>query len=134
MEHGAIDLHKKEGEVRIVTEGAEIIDRRIATTRDRLTAVLGPAAHACCSRPRPRVSGSRGTETLGHEVIVADPNFTAMYGHRSRRHQDGSTRCGRVGGGVSPGCYRVVHRRLPAQRLVQAQLNIRRERARGRSR
>ena len=24
-------------------------------------------------------------ETLGHEVIVADPNFTAMYGHRSRR-------------------------------------------------
>jgi transposase len=24
-------------------------------------------------------------ETLGHEVIVADPNFTPMYGHRSRR-------------------------------------------------
>ena len=24
-------------------------------------------------------------QKLGHEVIVADPNFTAMYGHRSRR-------------------------------------------------
>ena len=24
-------------------------------------------------------------ETLGHEVVVADPNYTLMYGHRSRR-------------------------------------------------
>ena len=30
-------------------------------------------------------------ETLGHEVIVADPNFTAMYGHRSRRRRIGAT-------------------------------------------
>ena len=24
-------------------------------------------------------------EALGHEVVVADPNFGLMYGHRSRR-------------------------------------------------
>ena len=40
MEYGAIDLHKKESQIRIVTEGGEIVDRRIATTRDRLTAVF----------------------------------------------------------------------------------------------
>ena len=70
-----------------VTEGGEIIDRRIATTRDRLTAVFW-------GRPRMRILLEAATEsewvaqhleTLGHEVIVADPNFTAMYGHRSRR-------------------------------------------------
>ena len=44
MEYGAIDLHKKESQVRIITEGGEVIDRRIATTRERLTAaVLGRA-------------------------------------------------------------------------------------------
>ena len=40
MEYGAIDLHKKESQVRIVTEGGEVLDRRIATTRDRFTAVF----------------------------------------------------------------------------------------------
>ena len=29
MEYGAIDLHKKESQVRIITEGGEVIDRRI---------------------------------------------------------------------------------------------------------
>ena len=39
MEHGAIDLHKKESQVRILTESGEVIDQRIRTTRDRLTAL-----------------------------------------------------------------------------------------------
>ena len=51
MEYGAIDLHKKESQIRILTEGGEIIDRRIATTRDRLTTrVLGSAADAHSAR------------------------------------------------------------------------------------
>ena len=33
MEYGAIDLHKKENQIRIVTESGETFDRRIATTR-----------------------------------------------------------------------------------------------------
>jgi hypothetical protein len=87
MEYGAIDLHKKESQIRILTEDGEIVDRRIATTRERLTAVFW-------GRPRMRILLEAATEsewvaqhleTLGHEVIVADPNFTAMYGHRSRR-------------------------------------------------
>jgi hypothetical protein len=40
MEYGGIDLHKKESQVRIVTDGGEVVDRRIATTRDRFTAVF----------------------------------------------------------------------------------------------
>jgi len=87
MEYGAIDLHKKESQIRILTEDGEIVDRRIVTTRERLTTVFW-------GRPRMRILLEAATEsewvaqhleTLGHEVIVADPNFTAMYGHRSRR-------------------------------------------------
>ncbi len=40
MEYGAIDLHKKESQVRIVKDRGEVLDRRIATTRDRFTAVF----------------------------------------------------------------------------------------------
>ena len=35
MEHGAIDLHKKESQVRILTESGEVIDQRIRTTPTR---------------------------------------------------------------------------------------------------
>jgi hypothetical protein len=77
MEYGAIDLHKKESQIRILTEDGEIVDRRIVTTRERLTSVLW-------GRPRMRILLEAATEsewvaqhveTLGHEVIVADPNF-----------------------------------------------------------
>ncbi len=40
MDYGAIDLHKKESHVRIVTETGEVLDRRIPTTRDRFTALF----------------------------------------------------------------------------------------------
>ena len=87
MDYGAIDLHKKDSQIRIVTEGGEVLDRRIATTRDRLTAVFE-------GRRRMRILLEASTEsewvaqhleTLGHEVIVADPTFAPMYSERSRR-------------------------------------------------
>jgi hypothetical protein len=45
MEYGAIDLHTRESEIRIVNaDGAVVFERHISTTRDRLTAVFGPRA------------------------------------------------------------------------------------------
>jgi transposase len=87
MEYGAIDLHKKESQIRIVTETGEVSDHRILTTRERFT-------HVFWGRPRMRILVEASTESewvaqhleeLGHEVIVADPNYGLMYGHRSRR-------------------------------------------------
>ena len=40
MEYGAIDLHKRESQVRIVTEDGEVLDNRIATTRERFAALF----------------------------------------------------------------------------------------------
>jgi transposase len=88
MEYGAIDLHAKESEIRIVDgDGRVVLERRVSTTRERLTAVFG-------ARPPLRVLLESGTgsewvaqhlEGFGHEVVVADPNYTPMYGSRTRR-------------------------------------------------
>ena len=40
MKYGAIDLHKEGKPDSVMMEGGAIVDRRIATTRDRLTAVF----------------------------------------------------------------------------------------------
>jgi transposase len=136
MEYGAIDLHKKESQVRIVTEDGEITDRRIATTRDRLTALFW-------GRPPLRILIEASTEsewvaqhleTLGHAVIVADPNYTAMSGHRSRRVKTDRRDVAALADACQHGVFRAVHRRSAAQRTVQAQLNIRRELTEARTR
>ena len=43
MEYGAIDLHKKESQIRIVTATGDVIDRRIATTREGFRALFETA-------------------------------------------------------------------------------------------
>jgi transposase len=129
MAYGAIDLHKKESQIRIVTDSGEVLDRRIVTTRDRLTAMFW-------GRPPMRILLEAATEsewvaqhleTLGHEVIVADPNFTPMYGHRSRRVKTDRRDVAALAEACQRGFYRAAHRRSATQRTVQAQLNVRRE-------
>ena len=74
MEYGAIDLHKKESQIRIVTESGEVVDRRIATTRDRFTAVFeGRRADA-------NVAGGVDRERVGR----AAPRDTRPRGDRGR--------------------------------------------------
>jgi len=128
MEYGAIDLHKKESQVRIVTDGGEVVDRRIVTTRDRFTAVFE-------GRRPMRILLEASTEsewvaqhleTLGHEVIVADPTFAPMYSERSRRVKTDRRDVAALADACHRGCYRAAHRRSASQRTVQAQLNVRR--------
>jgi hypothetical protein len=45
MDYGAIDLHTKHSQVRIVTaEGTVVVERRIATRADQFAAVFGGRA------------------------------------------------------------------------------------------
>ena len=129
MEYGAIDLHKKESQVRIMTEGGEVIDRRIATTRDRLTTLFWGRPHARILIEASTESEwvAQHLETLGHEVVVADPNYTLMYGHRSRRVKTDRRDVAALAEACRHGIYRPAHRRSAQQRAVQWQLNIRRE-------
>ncbi len=87
MDHIGRDVHKQASQICILTEEGEIIERRIRKECNRLAEVLG-------QRPRERIPLEAATESewvarcleaLGHEVIVADPNYAPMYEHRSRR-------------------------------------------------
>ena len=75
------------GQICILAEGGELIEQRIRTEPERFTAVLG-------NRPRARIVieastdsewGARCLESLGREIIVADPNFAPMYATRTRK-------------------------------------------------
>ena len=128
MEYGAIDLHTKESEIRIVTaEGAVVLHRRIATTRAALTSVFG-------GRPQLRILLESGTESewvaqhlesLGHEVVVADPNYAPMYGQRTRRIKTDRRDVMALGDATRLGIYRAAHRVSSAQRTVRRQLQVR---------
>jgi transposase len=129
MEYGAIDLHKKESQIRIVTENGQISDQRIATTRDRLT-------HVFWGRPRMRILIEASTESewvaqhlesMGHDVVVADPNYGAMYARRSRRVKTDRRDAAALADACQRGNYRPAHRRSARQRSVQQMLNVRQE-------
>jgi transposase len=136
MEYGAIDLHKKESQIRIVTTSGEVIDQRIATTREQLT-------HVFWGRPPMRVLVEASTESewvaqhleqIGHEVIVADPNYGPMYGHRSRRIKTDRRDVAALTEACQHGTYRVAHRRSARQHEVQCRLNVRQELTQARTR
>ncbi len=137
MEYGAIDLHKTACQIRIVTEDGEVIlDRRISTARDRLTAVFG-------DRPPGRILVEASTESewvaqhlegLGHEVIVADPSYLLMYGPRTRRIKTDRRDVAALAEACRLGIYRVAHRRSARQRTVQNDLNVRYELVQARTR
>jgi transposase len=129
MEYGAIDLHKKESQVRIITETGELIDQRIPTTRDRLTALFWGRSSARILIEASTESEwvAQHLESLGHEVIVADPNFGLMYGHRSRRVKTDRRDVAALAEACRHGIYRPAHRRSARQRTVQWHLNVRHE-------
>jgi transposase len=127
MEYGAIDLHKKESQIRIVTTQGQVIDRRIPTTREAFTAVF--AEHA---RMRVLLESStesewvaRHVESLGHEVIVADPNYAPMYGQRSRRIKTDRRDVAALSEACQLGIYRAVHRRAARHWAIQRDLQVR---------
>ena len=88
MEYGAIDLHLKRSLIRIVDERGQVVyERTVPTSADGFRQVF-------VGRSPMRVLLETGTESewvaqtveaYGHAVVVADPNYALMYGHRPRR-------------------------------------------------
>ena len=128
MEYGAIDLHTKESQIRIIDgDGAVVVERRVATTRTRLTDVFG-------SRAPQRILLESGTgsewvaqhlEGLGHEVVVADPNYAPMYGQRTRRIKTDRRDVAALAEANRLGVYRQAHRVSAPQRDVRRRLRVR---------
>ena len=61
MDTIGLDLHKRESQLCIGQDDGTVVERRIATTRERFTEVLGrDPTRGSCSRPARRVSGLPG--------------------------------------------------------------------------
>lgn len=128
MEYGAIDLHARRSQIRIVREdGAVVLERRVDTSRDDLDRIFGPR-----SSMRILIESSTDSEwvaqhleTLEHEVIVADPNYAAMYGSRSRKVKTDRRDVAALTEACRTGVYRRAHRASAAARESRQRLRVR---------
>lgn len=122
-----MDVHKNESQICMLTETGEVLEPRILTRRDRLAAVLGHRAHARILIEASTESEwvARCLEELGHEVIVADPNYAPMYAARSRRVKTDRRDAQALMEACRLGAYRPAHRTSDAQRQVRALLAVR---------
>ena len=64
-------------------------------------------------------------EALGHEVIVADPNFAPMYATRDKRIKTDRRDARALCEACRLGAYRPAHRTSDAQRDIRAHLAVR---------
>src|SRR5258706_15791579 len=88
MVYGAIDLHMRYCQVRIVdAAGLVLRGQRVVTSAERLVSVFAGLGEM-------RILLETGTESewvaqaleaTGHQVIVADPNYAPMYGEIRRK-------------------------------------------------
>jgi transposase len=127
MEKIGIDVHKVASQVCIRTEDGAFVEQRIATTREAFAKHLGGRARA-----RVLVEAStesewvaRCLEALGHEVIVADPNFAPMYATRSRKIKTDRRDARALCEACALGAYRAAHRRSDAACDRRAQVAVR---------
>jgi transposase len=136
MVYGAIDLHMRYSQIRIVDEaGAVLRDQRVLTSRERLVKAfdgLGPM----------RIVVETGTEsewvaqaleTAGHTVVVVDPNYAPMYGDLQRRVKTDRRDVAALAEANRRGWYRAAHRTSATQRATRQLLRARRQIVRMRS-
>jgi transposase len=129
MVYGAIDLHMRHSQIRIIDEGGAVQrDRRIVTAR-------APLVQAFAGVGPMRILVETGTESewvaqtleaAGHTVIVADPNYAPMYGETTRRIKTDRRDVAALAEANRRGWYREAHRTSAAQRETKQLLRARR--------
>jgi transposase len=130
MVYGAIDLHMRYSQIRIIDETSAVQrDQRIVTARERFVKAFdgyGPM----------RILLETGTESewvaqtleaAGHTVIVADPNYAPMYGDLQRKVKTDRRDVAALAEANRRGWYRAAHRVSAAQRGTRQMLRARRQ-------
>ena len=129
MVYGAIDLHMRHSQIRIIDAGGAVVrEQRIVTARE-------PFVKAFAGRGAMRILLETGTESewvaqtleaAGHEVIVADPNYAPMYGETTRRIKTDRRDVAALAEANRRGWYRAAHRTSATQRDTKQILRTRR--------
>ena len=130
MVYGAIDLHMRYSQIRLVdAAGAVLREQRVQTSAERLVEVF--SGHGAM-----RILLETGTESewvaqaleaAGHELIVADPNYAPMYGEVRRKVKTDRRDVAALAEANRRGWYRATHRVSSAQRALRQQLRSRRQ-------
>jgi|ERR1051325_718847 transposase len=127
MDFIGIDLHKTSSQICILSEDGELTERRIKSTRACFDEVFA-------QRPQARILVEASTESewvachiehLGHEVIVADPNFAPMYATRDKKIKTDKRDARALCEACRLGAYRPAHRTSERQRKIRVQLLVR---------
>ena len=127
MDYVGLDLGMTASQVCLLTDSGQLLEQRLTTSADSLREAFG-------ARPRARILVEASTESewvarvleaLGHEVIVADPNFAPMYATRSKRVKTDARDARALCEAARLGAYREVRRRSERQRERQAALAVR---------
>jgi transposase len=137
MEYVAIDLHMRRSQFRIGLENGTVLkDGKCDTTRVDLSRVFGdrPPARILLESSTESEWVAQHLESMGHDVVVADPNYAPMYGSRSRKVKTDGRDTAALFDACRLGIYRRAHRVSAAQRARRQQLRIRRQLVQMRSR
>ena len=130
MVYGAIDLHMRSSQIRIVDEAGGVVrDRRVVTTRERLVAAFEGygAMRILVEASTESEWVAQALEDAGHEVIVADPNFGPMYGTLRRRVKTDGRDTAALADANRCGWFRPAHRVSREHRTLRQQLGVRRQ-------
>ncbi len=129
MVYGAIDLHMRHSQIRIVDEDGQVLrEQRIVTSREHFV-------NAFAGFGTMRILVETGTESewvahtleaAGHAMIVADPNYAPMYGETRRRIKTDRRDVAALAEANRRGWYRAAHRTSAAQRDTKQILRARR--------
>ena len=116
MDTIGLDLHKRESQLCILGEDGTVTERRIVTSRERFRAVLGerPPARVLLEASTESEWVARHLEFLGHQVVVADPNYAPMYASRTRRVKTDKRDARTLADALRLGAYRPAHRVWPS--------------------
>jgi len=127
VNHIGIDVHQKDSPICILTAEGELLEHRVRTEPARFADVLGGRHPARILLEAATESEwvARCLEGLGHEVVVADPNFAPMYAQRSRKVKTDRRDARALAEACLLGAYRPAHRLSDAQRHVRGRLTVR---------
>lgn len=136
MVYGAIDLHMRYSQIRLVdADGMVLRHQKVPTTRERLVSAFAghPAVRILVEASTESEWVAQALEDAGFEVIVADPNYGPMYGTLRRRVKTDDRDVEALCEANRRGWYRAVHRVSRAQRTLRQRLGVRRQLVRMRS-
>ena len=123
-----IDVHKKQSQICILTEQGQVhYETRVPTSRPDLSDVLRNylPARIVIEASTPSEWVARHLESLGFEVIVADPGFAPMYATRDKKIKTDKRDARTLAQAAKLGAYKPAHRLSDAQRAVRTQVQVR---------